>query len=594
MVRRSRVDPARNNDDVTLVAAGVAFLVLAWVGTWASLQATGQDASLNPGKLAVQVKRGDVAWTEATTWWAAAIAGGLSVAVAAIALLLRLVRGKRVEVDAAGSHMATRRDIEPLTRKQVTRTARKLTASADAIGLPLGYHLPSKARVWSTWEDMLLLIAGPRTMKSSSYVIPLALAAPGACFITENKRGVLDHTRGPRATKGQVWVFDPQAVGGEEPTWWWNPLSYVTDETSAEKLAAQIAESTREPGRGDAYFDNEAVNLLHLLLLAAASEGEPITTVYTWLTEPTDTHPVRVLDRAGYRAQAESLEALAMLTDKQRDGVYGSARALVGFLRNRQMMRWVTPPATPGVAEFDPHAYVRSSDTLYALSHDGKTSAGPLVGALTLAVFDAAEKYATSCAGGRLPTPLVGLLDEAANVCRFKDLDSKYSHYGSRGIIMMTVLQSWDQGEEIWGRHGMEKLWSAANIKVYGGGVSDTRFLQRLSDLIGPYEHLTGTTSSGRGGRSRSRSVTERPILSVAELGALPRRRAVVIASGIRPMLLKVVPWFAQDKTTREQVELSLATNTPAPAPDQPAVPVAASSTPTADADRWRTTGFGA
>ena len=43
-----------------------------------------------------------------------------------------------------------------------------------------------------------------------------------------------------------------------------------------------------------------------------------------------------------------------------------------------------------------------------------------------------------------------------------------YSHYGSRGICMMTILQSWSQGVEVWGRDGMRKLWSAANVKVYG------------------------------------------------------------------------------------------------------------------------------
>lgn len=47
---------------------------------------------------------------------------------------------------------------------------------------------------------------------------------------------------------------------------------------------------------------------------------------------------------------------------------------------------------------------------------------------------------------GRLATPLLGILDEAANVCRWKALPDQYSHYGSRGII----LQSWSQGVEVW------------------------------------------------------------------------------------------------------------------------------------------------
>ena len=51
----------------------------------------------------------------------------------------------------------------------------------------------------------------------------------------------------------------------------------------------------------------------------------------------------------------------------------------------------------------------------------------------------------------------MGVLDEAANVCRWRELPNLCSHYGSRGILM-TLLQSWTQGVEVWGRDGMRKL----------------------------------------------------------------------------------------------------------------------------------------
>ncbi|MFY0408700.1 type IV secretory system conjugative DNA transfer family protein [Solicola sp. PLA-1-18] len=562
MVRSNAKNPANNNDDAWLIFGAIGAGLGAWGLTYGALTVAGQDPPANPVDIVLGLATGDLAWSTAATVTAVTIvvAGLLLIALGALAVVA--VRGRPLDVDRAARHMANRRDIDAYTYKQVAKKARRLTAAGPSggIGLPLGFHLPSKAKFWSSWQDMLVLVAGPRTMKSSSYTIPLALAAPGACFITENKRGVLDHTRAARAEVGEVWVFDPQGVAGEPVSWWWNPLTYVTDESKAEKMAAQIAESSRTPGgKGDPYFDGEGVNLLHLMLLAAATDHQPITQIYTWLSRPDEDRPAEVLAGAGYDLQAESLRSLIATTSKQRDGIYGTARALVGFLRNRQMMAWVTPPTSGGVREFDPHAYVRSTDTLYALSNDGRTSAGPLVGALTLAVFEAAETYAATCPGDRLPTPLVGLLDEAANVCRFKDLDSKYSYYGSRGIVLMTVLQSPDQAEEIWGKHGWNKLWSAANVKIYGGGVSNTDFLRQVSDLIGTYDHHTGSTSTGRGGRSRSRSVTERPILSVSELGAMPTGRAVILANGTRPALVKVVPWFAQDKKTQATINASLA-----------------------------------
>lgn len=102
----------------------------------------------------------------------------------------------------------------------------------------------------------------------------------------------------------------------------------MTDEVQAEKLAAQFAASSRRPGtRTDAYFDGEAEDLIGLLLLAAAEAGKPIVTVYSWLTAAADLAPARILADHGYPLQADSLEALSTLPDKQRDGVYGTARA---------------------------------------------------------------------------------------------------------------------------------------------------------------------------------------------------------------------------------------------------------------------------
>ncbi|MFI2431258.1 TraM recognition domain-containing protein [Streptomyces sp. NPDC018693] len=57
----------------------------------------------------------------------------------------------------------------------------------------------------------------------------------------------------------------------------------------------------------------------------------------------------------------------------------------------------------------------------------------------------------------------------------------------------------------------MEKLWSAANVRVYGGGVSDTRFLGDLSEPAGEYELREYQTSreSESGGWSGNRTVNE-------------------------------------------------------------------------------------
>jgi len=387
------------------------------------------------------------------------------------------------------------------------------------------------------------------THNTTSRAVPAILDAPGAVIATSNKRDIVDATRDPRAAYGPVWVFDPQEVCDEEPEWWWNPLSYVIDEVKARQLAEHFVASQRSEGaRTDAFFDAAGTDLLAGLLLAAAVAKRPITQVYSWLADQRNDEPERILrNTPGLQLSADALAGVINAPDKQRAGVYGTAQQSAQFLINRKVTRWVTPQAqNDNRPQFNPHKFVREGGTLYSLSKEGAGTAGPLVTALTVAVVEAAEDYARTCPLGRMPSPLVGVLDEAANVCRWKDLPDLYSHFGSRGIVLMTILQSWAQGMECWGERGMEKLWSAANIRVYGGGVSDANFLERLSKLIGDYDITSNSVSYNKGERGTSKQTQRHHIMEVSDLAALPPGRAVIFPSGIPATMIKTVPWMAR------------------------------------------------
>lgn len=524
-----------------LLAVGVGTV---WVALHGAAKLAGDPApESHPITLVAGLFNGEVTWPTMATVIAAVIGVVLITLAVLVGIMVSKARSKHLSSDKSAQYMGSPKDIRPMLAPARRKQAQRMGVKSDSFGLPLGKALPGKASIYSSFEDMMILIAGPRTMKSTAYAIPLVMGAPGALLATSNKRDVLDATRLYRSQQGQVWILDPQSVANEAPTWFWDPLTYVTDESKAEKLAGQFAASARAAGaKVDAYFDSEAENLISLLLLAAAKGGNPITQVYSWLTNPAERAPAAVLETRGYALHAESLTALMMLPEKQRDGVYGTARALMGFLRNTSFTRWIV--AQPGARAFVPADFVRTTDTLYLLSKEGGGGAGSIVAALTVAVSEAAEDYATISPGGRMPVPFLGVLDEAANICRFKDLDSLYSHYGSRGILFMTILQNWAQGEDVWGKNGMEKLWSAANIKIYGGGVDDDRYLRRLSDLIGTYERVQTTQSHGKQGATRSRSVQEKQILTVSELRELPKGRAVMFASGIPAKMIAPPPWF--------------------------------------------------
>lgn len=509
------------------------------------IDGTGVAVPRDPFELFFGLLGGKVAWPASGTWVLVAGTVGLLLMAVLAGLVVRKLARRRARVDRAATYMGRGRDVEGIGRKSAAATARRLGVTGSP-GVPIGRAVSSGQPLYGSWEDTQIDVWGPRTGKTTSRAVPAILEAPGAVLVTSNKRDVVDATRDVRAAAGPVWVFDPQGEALEEPTWWWNPLSYVTDEVKAARLAEHFAAGSRDPGaRTDAFFDPAGQDLLAGLLLAGALDGRSITDVYTWLTRPTDEAAVDVLRDHGFRLTADQVAGVVAAPDKQRGGIYGTAQQMATCLTNRGVARWVTPQsAHDRRPHFDPHEFVRAGGTLYSLSKEGRGNAGPLVTALTVAVVEAAEELAVRSSSGRLSTPLLGVLDEAANVCRWRDLPNLYSHYGSRGIVLMAILQSWSQGVEVWGESGMRKLWSSANVKVYGGGVSEVAFLDDLSRMIGDYDRRAASVSYGRGQRTVSHQLHRERILDVADLAAMPKGRAVVLASGARPTLIRTQPWI--------------------------------------------------
>lgn len=560
-------------EDGSLIALGGTLVAFAGVGVvWSAAalaaHAAGSTITPNPFGFVLGLVVGRSSWPAHATWY---LAGELAVLAAAITSFLVCWwrrRGRRQRPDRAARDLAGRRDLAHLGPRAVAASAARLRPGGAAAepaehGVAIGATVPGGLRLRSSWEDTLLLVAGPRVGKSTSYVIPAVCDAPGAVLVTSNKRDVHDATREVRAARGRVWNFDPQGVVGGNPAFWFDPLAGVDSITAAKTLTSHFVTGTRSAtARTDAYFDVEGERLLAALLLAAARARGSILDAYRWLTNPYDTSAADTLRAAGDDLVAARLRAIQQAPDKQRDGVYGTALSLTGCLEDPAVARWVTPPSIP-LLRFVPASFAVSTDTLYSHSREGEGSAGPLVAALTQAVHDAAATIATTRPGARLDPPLLSVLDEAANVCRLRHLPDNYSHFGSRGLPVFTVLQSWEQGVDVWGRSGMKKLWDTANVRIYGGGVADADFLDMLSRLIGDRERRTVSHSvDHRGQRSRSFHTRPERIFDAAALASLPRGRAVVLASGTPAALVAPTPWMVGPHESA--IRVSLARHDPA------------------------------
>jgi len=140
---------------------------------------------------------------------------------------------------------------------------------------------------------------------------------------------------------------------------------------------------------------------------------------------------------------------------------------------------------------------------------------------------------------------MVVVLDEAANICRIADLPELYSHVGSRGMVPVTILQSYQQGVAVWGEPGMAALWGASTKKVIGAGIDDPRHARDLAMLIGHHDVPVVSVSYGDGRSSQQVSLRRQQILDAADIRALPPGTALLLATGARAALITLRPWYA-------------------------------------------------
>ncbi|RAY14983.1 TRAG family protein [Actinomadura craniellae] len=411
--------------------------------------------------------------------------------------------------------------------------------------------------LYASWEDTLVAFMAPRSGKTTALSIPYVLSAPGAVIATSNKADLWAATaRLRQEAGGRVWLFDPQHITYQPQGWWWNPLSGLATVEDAHRLAGHFVLTVDDPQKKD-LWGPAAQDLLCALFLAAATSGRSLRHVAAWLDEPAVPTPIELLHHAGFTLMASSLKGTQNGAVETRDGIYQTARTAAKCLRDQDILSWVTPgDALPAFSPAEFTAGTRPG-TLYLLSKS-RSAAAPLIAALTDTVMRAAEHHAER-SGGRLDPPLVVCLDEAANICRIADLPELYSHLGSRGIVPVTILQSYEQGVTVWGEPGMAALWGAATRKLIGAGTDSPRLARDLATLIGQHDVPTRSLTHADGRTSEQISLRRQDILEPAAIRALPPGTALLLATGGRPALLGLCPWYAGPRAGRIAESITLA-----------------------------------
>jgi type IV secretion system protein VirD4 len=398
------------------------------------------------------------------------------------------------------------------------------------VAVYVGCSEPAQVHLWITIEESMVLVAPPREGKTSQIILPEILAFKGTVLATSSKTDVLYNTAELRKEYGPVLALDATGLSGWPNQLHW-PLTAGCEKFQvARKRSETLVATTKsdEGVSGGGYFALNAKILITCWLHAAALHKLPVSYVLGWAAEPDNREAVDLLAEAGKHSLAQALAGQHNADGEERSATWRTAQQSFVALYDEQVAAIFAPEGD--VEIFDIRRFLTEGGTLFIVGEEDEGSAlAPLNACFAKALFDEAKVIAARSPNGRLPIPFGAFLDELANVCPLPEIPSLMSVSGSLNIFMLAVLQNYAQAEERWGQLGVRKLFAAATVKVFLGGISDPDELKAYSLLAGEFDEDVVSVSDDGDRISVSTSVRRRAVREPADIRMVPERSGLVI-----------------------------------------------------------------
>ena len=126
--------------------------------------------------------------------------------------------------------------------------------------------------------------------------------------------------------------------------------------------------------------------------------------------------------------------------------------------------------------------------------------------------------------------------DELGTIPKIENLEMIFSAARSRKISIVAIIQSLSQLEKTYGREGAEIIGDNCQLTIFGGFAPNSKTAEVMSNNLGKQTVLSGSVSSGKGEKSQSLQMIERPLMTTDELKAMQKGSFIVMKTGCYPM----------------------------------------------------------
>jgi type IV secretion system protein VirD4 len=395
-------------------------------------------------------------------------------------------------------------------------------------------------------EQSVILIGRSGKGKTRRVIAPNVLLWPGVVVATTTKRDLLDIVAPCRTHRGTVWCWDPCEQVGELPTGVRRlDLSLVagcSDMTVARRRARALAQRAgRGVTDGDLWQD-ASVQLIALLLHAAALRGLPDAAVRSWVAQHRLDAAIEICAERGSADAHDTLRGLLNTrAGRSIDSLWFQVGTVWSALDTDPLRRSLARAAR---STWNPIAFLRRPNTLVMVTPaNAQEDLAALAVCLLEDVRAAALRLADATPGGALALPLLLALDECRNIAPIPSLANLLTTGRSRGIHVLAAFQHYAQAVHLWGSEAPGLVFSGAT-SVFFSDCGEREVTARLSELSGRRwipQVTHGASRSAEGpfarwrlseashGRSEHQGVVEAPVYTEAEIRSIPSSCAWVL-----------------------------------------------------------------
>ena len=400
--------------------------------------------------------------------------------------------------------------------------------------------------------EHVLCFAPTRSGKGVGLVIPTLLTWPGACIVHDIKGENFELTAGWRTRFTRVLRFDPTSASSDR----YNPLMEVRRGESEVRDVQNIADILVDP-EGALEKRNHWEKTSHALLVGAilhvlyAEPDKTLAGVANFLSDPTR-DIVKTLDAmlttrhlgkdGVHPVVASAARELLNKSENERSGVLSTAMSFLGLYRD------------PVVAKVTSHCDWRIADlvegqspaTLYLIVPPSDISrTKPLV---RLILNQIGRRLTEELEAGTKRHTLLLMLDEFPALGKLDFFESALAFMAGYGVRAFLIAQSLNQIEKAYGANNA--ILDNCHVRV-SFATNDERTAKRISDALGTATEMRAMKnyaghrlSPWLGHLMVSRQETARFLLTPGEVMQLPPTNAIVMVSGVLPILAQKARYY--------------------------------------------------